>query len=129
MIFRWIRFHKFSEQVASEKTSRFLNLIVDPKKRIYFAEKFLNFDIAIDVRNRTNAGRRKRFLFFSFRDDRQQSSRPKTIGKSSTSRSGRTSVVSTNRFASRSSIRREKKTSTKRNDRLSSLFQNTKWRN
>lgn len=52
MVYNWVRVSGESQEKASEKAERFLTMILDPNKRIYFAEKFSNFDVAMDVSNR-----------------------------------------------------------------------------
>jgi hypothetical protein len=52
MVFNWVRASGEGQEKASEKAERFLTMIPDPNKRIYFAEKFQNFDVAVDVSNK-----------------------------------------------------------------------------
>jgi hypothetical protein len=52
MVYNWVIFSGEGPQKASERAERFLTMIPDPGKRIYFAEKFLNFDVAMDVSNK-----------------------------------------------------------------------------
>jgi hypothetical protein len=49
MVYNWVRISGEGQEKASEKAERFLNLIQDPGTRIYYAEKFLNYDVAMDV--------------------------------------------------------------------------------
>jgi hypothetical protein len=49
MVYNWVIYSGDGPEKASEKTERFLTMIPDPGKRIYFAEKFQNFDVAMDV--------------------------------------------------------------------------------
>lgn len=49
MVFNWARYSGESLENASDRAGRFLNMINNPQRRIYFAEKFLQYDIAIDV--------------------------------------------------------------------------------
>ncbi|CAF1049407.1 unnamed protein product [Adineta steineri] len=49
MVHNWVQYSGEGQDKASEKTERFLTMIPDPNKRIYFAEKFLNYDVAIDT--------------------------------------------------------------------------------
>lgn len=49
MVYNWVIYTGDGEQKASERTERFLTMIPDPIKRIYFAEKFQNFDVAMTV--------------------------------------------------------------------------------
>lgn len=53
MVHNWVLYSGESQEKASEKTEQFLKMIVDPNKRIYFAEKFQNFEVAIDVSYRS----------------------------------------------------------------------------
>ena len=49
MVYKWVRVSGEGQDKANEKAERFLTMITDPDKRIYFAEKFLNYDVALDV--------------------------------------------------------------------------------
>ena len=49
MVYKWVRVSGEGQDKANEKAERFLTMITDPEKRIYFAEKFLNYDVALDV--------------------------------------------------------------------------------
>jgi hypothetical protein len=49
MVYTWVRVSGEGQEKANEKAERFLTMIPDPEKRIYFAEKFQNFDVAMDV--------------------------------------------------------------------------------
>ncbi|CAF3377368.1 unnamed protein product [Rotaria socialis] len=49
MVYNWVRVSGDGAEKASETAARFLTMIPDPDKRIYFAEKFQNFDVAIDT--------------------------------------------------------------------------------
>jgi hypothetical protein len=49
MVYNWIRISGEGHEKASEKAEKFLNMIRSPEKRIYYAEKFQNYDVAIDV--------------------------------------------------------------------------------
>jgi hypothetical protein len=51
MVYKWVRVSGEGQEKASEKTERFLNMIHDPRRRVYYAEKFQNYDVAVDVRN------------------------------------------------------------------------------
>lgn len=50
MVHNWVQYTGESGEKANEKTARLLNMISDPTKRMYYAEKFQNYDVAIDVR-------------------------------------------------------------------------------
>lgn len=50
MVNNWVQYTGEGPEKANERTGRFLGMITDPGKRMYFAEKFQNFDVAIDVR-------------------------------------------------------------------------------
>ncbi|CAF1343870.1 unnamed protein product [Rotaria sordida] len=49
MVYNWVRASGEGQEKASETAERFLTMIPDPGKRIYFAEKFQNYDVAIDT--------------------------------------------------------------------------------
>jgi hypothetical protein len=49
MVYNWALACGEGQEKASERADRFLTMIADPNKRIYFAEKFQNFNVAIDV--------------------------------------------------------------------------------
>jgi hypothetical protein len=49
MVYNWVRLSGEGQAKASEKAERFLNLIQNPGRRIYYAEKFQNYDVAMDV--------------------------------------------------------------------------------
>jgi hypothetical protein len=49
MVYNWVIYSGEGSEKASEKAEQFLKMIVDPNKRIYFAEKFQNYEVAIDV--------------------------------------------------------------------------------
>ncbi|CAF1221615.1 unnamed protein product [Rotaria sp. Silwood1] len=49
MVYNWVRVSGEGQEKASETAERFLTMIPDPGKRIYFAEKFQNYDVAIDT--------------------------------------------------------------------------------
>ncbi|UJR09835.1 hypothetical protein I4U23_014060 [Adineta vaga] len=49
MVYNWVLASGEGQEKASEKAERFLTMISDPNKRIYFAEKFQNFDVAMDT--------------------------------------------------------------------------------
>ena len=49
MVYKWIIASGEGQAKASEKVGEFLNLIPDPDRKIYYAEKFQNYDIAMDV--------------------------------------------------------------------------------
>ncbi len=51
MVYKWIVSSGEGQEKASEKAGEFLNLIPNPERRIYYAEKFQNYDVAIDVNN------------------------------------------------------------------------------
>jgi hypothetical protein len=50
MVYNWVIYSGDGPEKASEKAEQFLKMIVDPNKRIYYAEKFQNYEVAIDVR-------------------------------------------------------------------------------
>lgn len=50
MIYNWARYNGESIENAGERAGKFLNMINDPQRRIYFAEKVHHYDIAINVR-------------------------------------------------------------------------------
>lgn len=39
------------QEKASQKAEKYLNMIQNPGRRIYYAEKFQNYDVAMDVNN------------------------------------------------------------------------------
>ncbi|CAF1550763.1 unnamed protein product, partial [Adineta ricciae] len=49
MVFSWALANGEGQEKASEKAERFLTMIPEPTKRIFFAEKFQNFDVAMDT--------------------------------------------------------------------------------
>jgi macrodomain Ter protein organizer (MatP/YcbG family) len=49
MVYNWVRLSGEGKEKASEKSEKFVNMIQDPERRIYYAEKFQNYDIAMDV--------------------------------------------------------------------------------
>ncbi|CAF4243027.1 unnamed protein product [Rotaria sp. Silwood2] len=49
MVYNWVRVSGEGQEKASERAERFLTMIPDPGKRLYFAEKFQNYDVAIDT--------------------------------------------------------------------------------
>lgn len=49
MVHNWVLYTGEGQEKASERTEQFLKMIVEPNKRIYFAEKFENYEVAIDV--------------------------------------------------------------------------------
>lgn len=49
MVYNWVRMSGEGQQKASEKAETFLKMIQDPRRRIYYAEKFQNYDVAMDV--------------------------------------------------------------------------------
>ncbi len=51
MVYNWVRLSGEGQEKASEKTEKFLNMIQNPDRRIYYAEKFQNYNVAIDVRD------------------------------------------------------------------------------
>jgi hypothetical protein len=51
MVYRWVEVSGEGQEKANERAERFLKMITEPGKRIYFAEKFQNFDVAMDVSN------------------------------------------------------------------------------
>ena len=55
MVYKWVTLSGEGQKKASEKTQTFVNMIQDPLRRIYYAEKFHNYDIAIDVSDRRGA--------------------------------------------------------------------------
>jgi len=50
MVYNWMRSSGESQEKASEEAGRFIVLITKPTRRVHFAEKYQNYDIAIDVR-------------------------------------------------------------------------------
>ncbi|CAF0831405.1 unnamed protein product [Rotaria sordida] len=49
MVYNWIKFSGEGQEKASEQTTRFLNMIQDPGRRIHYAERFQNYDVAMDT--------------------------------------------------------------------------------
>ncbi|CAF0882527.1 unnamed protein product [Adineta ricciae] len=49
MVFSWALANGEGQEKASEKAEKFLTMIPEPTKRIFFAEKFQNFDVAMDT--------------------------------------------------------------------------------
>ena len=49
MVYNWVIYSGDGEAKASEKAEQFLKMIPDPGRRIYFAEKFQNYDVAMNV--------------------------------------------------------------------------------
>jgi hypothetical protein len=49
MVYNWVRLSGEGQEKASEKAEKFLNMIQNPERRIYYAEKFQNYNIAMDV--------------------------------------------------------------------------------
>ena len=49
MIYNWKRSSGEGQEKASEATTEFLKMIQSPERRIHYAEKFQNFDVAMDV--------------------------------------------------------------------------------
>ncbi|CAF2552995.1 unnamed protein product [Rotaria sp. Silwood2] len=49
MVYNWVKLSGEGQQKASEKTEQFLNMIQNPERRIYYAEKFQNYDVAMDT--------------------------------------------------------------------------------
>jgi hypothetical protein len=49
MVYTWIRLSGEGQEKAGEKAEPFLNMIHDPRRRVYYAEKFQNYDVAMDV--------------------------------------------------------------------------------
>ncbi len=49
MVYKWIITSGEGQAKASEKVGEFLNLIKNPDRKVYYAEKFQNYDIAMDV--------------------------------------------------------------------------------
>lgn len=49
MVYKWVRHSGEGAAKATEKAGKFIVLIADSRKRVYYAEKFENYDIAIDV--------------------------------------------------------------------------------
>lgn len=49
MVYNWIRLSGEGHEKASQKSETFLNMIPNPRRRIYYAEKFQNYDVAMDV--------------------------------------------------------------------------------
>lgn len=53
IVYQWIQMSGERIEKSNDKTARFLNMITDHEKRLYYAEKVENYDVAIDV-SRTN---------------------------------------------------------------------------
>ena len=49
MVYNWVIYNGDGVEEASQKAEQFLKMIVDANKRIYYAEKFQNYEVAIDV--------------------------------------------------------------------------------
>ncbi|CAF0784213.1 unnamed protein product [Adineta ricciae] len=49
MVYNWIRLSGEGQEKASQKAETFLNMISNPGRRIYYAEKFQNYDVAMDT--------------------------------------------------------------------------------
>jgi hypothetical protein len=49
MVYNWVKLSGEGEANASDKAARFLTMIPNPERRIYYAEKFGNYDVAMDV--------------------------------------------------------------------------------
>ncbi|CAF4583501.1 unnamed protein product [Rotaria sp. Silwood1] len=49
MVYNWVRLSGEGQEKASEKAEKFLNMIQNPERRIYYAEKFQNYDVAMDT--------------------------------------------------------------------------------
>jgi len=49
MVYKWVLHSGESETKAGERAEQFLKMIPDPDRRIYYAEKFHNYDVAIYV--------------------------------------------------------------------------------
>ena len=49
MAYNWVRLSGEGQEKASQKAETFLNMIPNPGRRIYYAEKFQNYDVAMDV--------------------------------------------------------------------------------
>lgn len=50
MVYNWIKSSGEGEEKASEEAGRFVAMISKPSRRAHFAQKYRNYDIAIDVR-------------------------------------------------------------------------------
>lgn len=49
MVYNWVQFSGENDDKANERTAKLLNMITDPERRYFYAEKFQNFDVAIDT--------------------------------------------------------------------------------
>ena len=49
MVYNWVIVSGEGQAAASDKAEKFLNMIPDPKRRIYYAERFQNYNVAMDV--------------------------------------------------------------------------------
>lgn len=49
MVYKWFLLSGEGEAKASQKAERFLHMIEDPERRVYYAEKLKNYDVAMDV--------------------------------------------------------------------------------
>lgn len=65
MVYNWVRLSGEGQQKASQKAEKFLIMIHNPGRRIYYAEKFQNYDVAMDVNDFSDCYLIY-FFFFSF---------------------------------------------------------------
>lgn len=49
MVYKWAIYSGEGEGPASEKAGEFIQMIPDPTRKVYYAQKFHNYYIAIDV--------------------------------------------------------------------------------
>ena len=54
MVYKWVLAGVEGEAKASEKAGEFLQLISDPTRKVYYAQKLHNYYIAIDVSHSSN---------------------------------------------------------------------------
>ena len=94
MMYNWVRLSGEEQDKASEETERFLNMIQNPAKRIYYAEKFQNYDVAMNVS--VNGMSTLLFIFLSLSTSKDNcicSSRSNTIRKFTKTYANRSSIV------------------------------------
>lgn len=49
MVYKWVISSGEGQEKASAKAGEYLQLVQDPTTKIYYAEKFQNYDVAMDV--------------------------------------------------------------------------------
>jgi hypothetical protein len=49
MVYNWVVSSGEGKDKASKKTGEFLMLIQNPERKLYYAERFQNYDVAMDV--------------------------------------------------------------------------------